>query len=72
MNTAPSNHRDRALAELQTVPEEYLPFVVDWLRSFQETVRLKPARESFQQGWRKAQSGETSAISGLWDGLSAE
>ena len=61
--------REQTLAELDALPEEYLPFALQILRSFRESVSLKPAAESFRQGWREAQEGNTLPIATLWDGI---
>ena len=65
-------YRDQVLAELETVPEEYLPFVLQLMRTFRESVTLKPATASFAQGWQEAQRGELSAVATLWDDIDAE
>jgi hypothetical protein len=54
------------------VPDEYLPFVLQLIRSLHASVRLKPAKESFRQGWQEARSGETYSVDTLWDDLDAE
>ena len=33
------------------------------------SVTLKPAAESFAQGWKEAQSGMTKPVSELWEGI---
>src|SRR4051794_23487041 len=72
MSASTTTYRDQALAELEAVPDEYLPFLIQLIRSFHESVRLKPARDSFRQGWREARRGETYPITSLWDDLDAE
>ncbi len=66
MTTSTTTYRQQVLTELDTVPDEYLPFVLQMLRSFHDNVLLKPAEESFQQGWQEAQHGETYPVSTLW------
>lgn len=39
--TTSTLYRERVLAELNTVPDEYLPFVLQLLRSFHNAVLLK-------------------------------
>jgi UDP-N-acetylmuramoylalanine-D-glutamate ligase len=65
-------YRNQVMAELDTLPEEYLPFVVQLMRTFRESVTLKPAAASFQQGWQEAQRGEIFPIATLWDDIDAE
>ena len=72
MTTTALTYRNQVLAELETLPEEYLPFVVQLMRTFRESVTLKPAAASFQQGWQEAQRGEISPVSTLWDDIDAE
>jgi hypothetical protein len=72
MTTPTTPYRDLALAQLDGVPDEYLPYVVQFLRSFRESVRLKPAGASFRQGWEEARRGDTYPISTLWDDVDVE
>jgi hypothetical protein len=65
-------YREQVLAELDTVPEEYLPFALQLMRTFKESVTMKPAAASFAQGWAEAQRGELSPITTLWDDIDAE
>lgn len=54
-----------------TQPEEYLPNLSQIIRLFRESVALKPAEASFQQGWQEAQMGQTRPVSELWNGIDA-
>ena len=72
MSAANKICRDRVLAEIDALPEEYLPFLLQMMRAFRESVTLKPAVESFRQGWCEAQSGMTSPVEDLWDGIDAQ
>lgn len=65
-------YKEQVLAELDGFPEEYLPFVLQLMRSFRESVTLKPASESFRQGWQEAQQGDTYPVATLWDDIHAE
>jgi len=47
--------------EVEKVPEEYLPFLLEIMRTFRESITLKPADESFRQDWQEATHGETRA-----------
>ncbi|MCX6053441.1 MAG: hypothetical protein NTZ74_00715 [Chloroflexi bacterium] len=55
--------------EIQKMPDEYLPMLLEMIRLFRQSVVLKPADESFRQGWQEAQKGETLPISELWNKL---
>jgi len=57
--------------EVDKVPEEYLPFLLEIMRAFSESITLKPAEESFRQGWREALRGETRPVSELWKDIDA-
>jgi hypothetical protein len=70
-STHGTGYRDQAVAELDTIPDEYLPYVIRMLRSFHESLTLKPATESFRQGWTEAQRGETYDVASLWEGIDA-
>ena len=72
MTTSTTTYRKQALAELDAVPDEYLPFVIQLVRSFRESVSLKTAAASFRQGWAETQRGETYPVSSLWDDLDVE
>jgi len=72
MATAVTIYREQVLAELEALPEEYLPFALQLVRALRESISLKPARESFSQGWQEAQRGETSPVASLWDDIDAE
>ena len=70
--TSTTIYRTQVLAELEGVPDEYLPFVLQLMRTFRESISLKPAAESFRQGWHEAQHNETAPIATLWDDIDAE
>jgi hypothetical protein len=55
--------------EIQKTPDEYLPMLLEMVRLFRQSVALKPADESFRQGWKEALKGETLPISELWINL---
>ncbi len=55
--------------EIQKTPVEYLPMLLEMVRLFRQSVILKPADESFRQGWQEALKGETLPISELWNKL---
>jgi hypothetical protein len=67
-----NDYRDKVQAEIEALPEEYLPFLLQLMRAFRRGITLKPAGESFRQGWSEAQRGETYPIEKLWDGIDAE
>jgi hypothetical protein len=70
---APStSYRTQVLAELEAIPDEYLPYLIQVVRSFRESVNLKPAAASFRQGWQEALRGETYPVTTLWEGIDAE
>jgi hypothetical protein len=64
-------YRERALAELDALPDEYLPFAWQLMRAFRESVSLKSAAASLRQGWEEAQRGDTYPVSTLWDDIDA-
>jgi len=57
--------------EVEKVPEEYLPFLLEIMRAFRGSITLKPAAESFRQGWQEALHGETRPVSELWKDIDA-
>jgi hypothetical protein len=72
MTTATPPYREQVLAELEALPDEYLPLVLQLVRTFREGVTLKPATDSFRQGWHEAQQGAIYPIATLWDDLDAD
>lgn len=57
--------------EVEKIPEEYLPFLLEIMRAFRESIPLKPAEESFRQGWQEALRGEIRPVSELWKDIDA-
>ena len=72
MTTATPPYREQVLAELDALPDEYLLLVLQLVRTFREGVTLKPARDSFRQGWQEAQQRTTYPIATLWDDIDAD
>ncbi len=58
--------------EVQQTPDEYLPALLEIIRLFRQSITLKPAADSFRQGWQEAINDETMPISDLWVGIDAE
>jgi hypothetical protein len=71
MTTTPA-YREQLLREVQALPEEYLPYLLQLVQTFRDSVTLKPAADSFAQGWHEAQTGDTIPISQLWENIDAE
>ncbi len=67
-----SPYRDQVLKEVENIPEEYLSALLKMIRVFHESIILKPAEESFRQGWQEALQGETRPVSELWEDIDAE
>jgi len=59
------------LEEVEKIPAAYLPFLLEMMRAFRESLTLQPATESFQRGWQEALCGETRPVSELWEDLNA-
>jgi hypothetical protein len=57
--------------EIHKTPDEYLPMLLEMVRLFRQSVALKPADESFRQGWKEALKGEIMPVSELWTNLDA-
>ena len=65
-------YKEQLQAEIEATPGEYLPALLAIVRLYRQSVALRPAAESFVQGWREAMSGETFPLSVLWQGLDVE
>ena len=72
MAVANSPYRMQVLQEVEKIPEEYLVALLKMVRVFHESIILKPAEESFQQGWQEALQDETRPVSELWEDIDAE
>jgi hypothetical protein len=72
MSVELSEKQQQLLAELEGLPEEYYPFLVQMIRNYRESVLLQPAADSFRRGWDEAQSGNTMPVDRLWEGLDIE
>lgn len=72
MNEYVITYRERLQQEIEALPGEYLPALLDIVRVYRQSVTLKPAVASFEQGWREAMNGETFPLSALWDDIDAE
>jgi hypothetical protein len=55
--------------EIKQLPSEYLPALFNIVHIFRESVSLKTATDSFQQGFKEALNGEIKPIETLWDEL---
>lgn len=71
MSTYPSTYTEKISQEIDKMPDEYLPALLEMVRLFRETVMLKPAELSFRQGWGEAMSGELLPADQLWDDVDA-
>jgi hypothetical protein len=60
------------IQELRDMPKEYFPNLLEIVHIFKESVHLKPAKESFRQGWKETKMGQIYPVSELWEGISAE
>ncbi len=65
-------YKEQLQAEIEATPGEYLPALLAIVRVYRQSVALKPAADSFRQGWQEALSGQTLPLSELWQGLDAE
>lgn len=63
------NYAEKLQDEIEHIPQEYLPALLNIVHSFRESVSLKPAEDSFKQGWNEVMRGETQPIETLWDGI---
>jgi len=66
MNSYHTDYTNQIIQEIETTPGEYLPTLLNIVRTFRESITIKPAVKSFQQGWKEAMAGETMPIKELW------
>lgn len=60
-----ATYEEQLVREIKRTPGEYLPSLLQIVRTFRESVVLKPAEDSFRQGWREALSGETYPVADI-------
>jgi hypothetical protein len=72
MNAYQTAYVEQIGREIDQMPDEYLPMLLKVIQLFRETVTLKPAEESFRQGWQEAMRGETAPVSDLWESIDAQ
>lgn len=72
MGTKLITYEEQLAYEIEKLPGEYLPNLLQIVRLFRESVTLKPAEDSFRQGWKESVAGETLPVSELWNGIDAD
>ena len=72
MESYQTNYTNQLIQEIKATPGEYLPTLLSIVRSFRESITLKPAEKSFEQGWKEAVVGETMPIEDLWTGIGSD
>lgn len=69
MDTCESTYTEKIRREINQTPEEYLPFLLEMIHLFRQSIALKPAEESLRQGWKEVVRGDIRPVSELWTGL---
>ena len=69
MSVYQSHYTEKIEEEINKTPDEYLPMLLEMVRLFRQSVILKPADESFRQGWQEALKGETIPVAELWNDI---
>lgn len=64
-------YKEQLQAEIEATPGEYLPALLAIVRIYRQSVGLKPAADSFRQGWLEAMSDQTLPLSELWQDFDA-
>ena len=67
-----SIYEKQLMKEIKGMPDEYMPNLLHIVRLFRDSVTLKPAADSFRQGWQETLADQTKPLSELWDGINAE
>ena len=71
MTTYQATYKDRIRQEVAQTPDEYLPLLLEMIHLFRQSITLKPAEESFRQGWQEALRSETLPVAELWTDIEA-
>ncbi|PIE41304.1 MAG: hypothetical protein CSA49_04140 [Gammaproteobacteria bacterium] len=69
---ATQSYTDRLNEELQGVPDEYMPALIDIVHAFRQGVVQKSLEESFARSWAQAKAGKTHPIDALWDDIETD
>ncbi|HJQ70749.1 MAG TPA: hypothetical protein VKA70_17375 [Blastocatellia bacterium] len=72
MTSQGSIDEDQIIREINSIPNEYWPNLLEIVRLFRESVTLKPAELSFRAGLQEARRGQTRPSSELWEDIDAE
>ena len=62
MSNYKASYTDLVVQEIEATPSEYLPTLLNMIRLFRESVTLKPAEDSFRQGWKEVMAEETMPV----------
>ena len=65
-------YREKLVQEIEATPEEYLPALLNIVRTYRQSVTLNSAEDSFRQGWQEAMEDNTLPLATLWDDIEAE
>ena len=72
MMTPSQQYLQQLTEEIQLTPLEYLPMLLSIVKSYRESVMLKPAADSFRQGWQETLAGDIYPLDSLWDGMETD
>ena len=72
MSTQTFDCQQQLFDEINELPKEYLPNLLQIVRLFRESVTLRPAEAGLRQGLHEALAGEVRPVRGLWEGIDAE
>jgi hypothetical protein len=70
--TTTSDYRAEVLREVKELPDEYIPYLLQLVQTFRDSVTLKHAAKSLKQGWHEAQTKQVMPIDELWDGIDVD
>jgi hypothetical protein len=70
MATPITTYEEQLVREIRETPREYWPNLLQLVRLFRESILLKPAEASLQQGWKEATAGQTRPVAELWEDIS--
>jgi hypothetical protein len=68
MSSYQAIYTEQLVQEIEHTPDEYLPMLLQIVRLFRQSITLKPAVDSFRQGWQEVIKGEILPIETLWVG----
>ncbi len=67
-----TENQRQLLSEVEGLPAECLPSLVQMIRTFREKMFFESAADSLRQGWAEIQRDDSLPLEQMWEGIDAE